>query len=168
VLQENLYIECQLSSLGEGGRYALDVASDTRWDKWGSTRHYDLLSGCSVAFGLRANLPIGIEPMSSACIKCSKGIEHDADVCSRNYEGSSKGMEAAGAAKIVKRLFENEENKCYVANLVTDDDSSVRKIVTHSYREQLAASVITDADWPRYTPTGKRIPITDYCPSSMQ
>jgi hypothetical protein len=54
-------------------------------------------------------------------------------------------------------LFENEENKCYVANLVTDDDSSVRKILTHSYRKQLAASVITDADWPRYA-NGKKKP----------
>jgi hypothetical protein len=102
VLKENLHIECQLSPLGEGGRYALEVASDTRWDKWGSTCRYDSLSSCSIAFSLRTNLPIGIEPMSSACIKCSKCIEHDADVCSRNYEGSSKGMEAAGAAKIVK------------------------------------------------------------------
>jgi hypothetical protein len=157
VLEENLHIECQLSPIGEGGRFALEVASDTRWDKRGSTRRYDSLSGCSVAFGLRANLPIGIEPMSSVCIKCSKGIDHEPDVCPRNYEGSAKGMEATGAAIIVKRLFENEDNKCYVARLVTDDDSSVRKILTHSYREQLAASVISDADWPRYA-NGKKKP----------
>jgi hypothetical protein len=32
-LDENLHIECQLSPVGKGGRRALDVASDTRWDK---------------------------------------------------------------------------------------------------------------------------------------
>jgi hypothetical protein len=158
VLDENLFIECRLSHLHEEkGRYALEVASDTRWDKRGSTRRYDSLSGCSVAFGLRANLLIGIESMSSACIKCSKHIEHDADICPRNYEGSSKGMEASGAAKIVNRLFQNEEHKCYVASLVTDDDSSVRKILTHSYRDQVEASAMTDAEWPRYA-NGKKKP----------
>jgi hypothetical protein len=123
VLEENLHIECKLSPLGQDGRHSLGVASDTRWDKCGSTRRYDSLSGCAVAFGLRSDLPIGIEPMSSACIKCKKGIHHEINVCPKNYEGSAKGMEAAGAAKIVKRLFANGTERCYVARLVTDDDS---------------------------------------------
>jgi hypothetical protein len=42
------------------------------------------------------------------------------------------------------------EDKCYVANLVTDDNSSVRKMLTHSYRELLEAFKITEAEWPRY------------------
>jgi hypothetical protein len=157
VLDENLYIECQFNPKGEDGRYTLEVASDTRWDKRGSTRRYNSLSGCSVAFGLRAKLPIGIETMSSVCIKCTKGILHDADVCPKNYQGSSKGMEVTGAAAIVKRLFENVYHKCYVANLVTDDDSSVRNFLTHSYREQLEAAIITEAEWPRYA-NGKKKP----------
>jgi hypothetical protein len=115
VLEENLHIECMLSPAGEGGRGALDVASDTRWDKRGSTCRYDSLSGCSVAFGLRSELPIGIEVMSSICIKCKKGRPHDPDVCPKNHAGSAKGMEAAGAAKIVNRLFLNEEDPCYVS-----------------------------------------------------
>jgi hypothetical protein len=53
ILEENLHIECELSPLGGGGRHALDMGSDTRWDKRGSTCHYDSLSGCAVAFGLR-------------------------------------------------------------------------------------------------------------------
>jgi hypothetical protein len=50
VLDENLHIECKLSPVGLDGRHALDVASDTRWDKRGSSRRYDSVSGCSVAF----------------------------------------------------------------------------------------------------------------------
>jgi hypothetical protein len=150
ILEENLHIECQLSPLGADGRSALDVASDTRWDKRGSTRRYDSLSGCAVAFGLRSDLPIGIEAMSSACIKCKRGIPHDESVCPKNYAGSSKGMEATGAVEIVRRLFANAEDKCFIANLVTDDDSSVRKILTHSYRDLLAAGRATERECPRY------------------
>ena len=155
VLEENLHIECLLSPVGQDERRALDVASDTRWDKRGSSRLYNSLSGCSVAFGLRAGLPIGIEAMSSVCIKCTKGITHEPDVCPKNYTGSAKGMEAAGAAKIVCRLFLNDKEKCYVAHLVTDDDSSVRKILTHSYQELIDALQCTIDDWPRYGKDGK-------------
>jgi hypothetical protein len=156
VLDENLHIECMHSPLGQDGRYALDVASDTRWDKRGSTRRYDSLSGCSVAFGLRTNLPIGIEDMSQVCIKFKNGLLHDDDVCPKNYAGSAKGMEATGAARIVSRLFQNVDDKCYVANLVTDDDSSVRKILTHSYRELVGALRMSDAEWPRFANGRKR------------
>ena len=155
ILEENLHIECLLSPIGDGGRRALDVASDTRWDKRGSGRTYNSLSGCSVAFGLRSQLPIGIEAMSSVCIKCTKGTEHDEDTCPKNYDGSAKGMEASGAAKIACKLFLNENDKCYIAQLVTDDDSSVRKILTHSYQDLIDALQWTVDDWPRYGPDGK-------------
>jgi hypothetical protein len=105
VLEENLHIECSLSPKGDDGRSVLDVASDARWDKRGSSRRYDSMSGCSVAFGLRSKLPIGIEVMSSVCLKCAKGIDPDPDVCPKNCTGSSKGMEAAGATRIVSRLL---------------------------------------------------------------
>jgi hypothetical protein len=36
VLDQNLHIECMLSPVGNQGRCALDVASDTRWDKRGA------------------------------------------------------------------------------------------------------------------------------------
>jgi hypothetical protein len=83
VLDEHLHIECQLSPVGTGGRHALlDVASDTGWDKRGSSRLYD-------------------------SINCTKGTDHDASVYPKNYEGSSKGMEATGAVRIVRKLFQN-------------------------------------------------------------
>jgi hypothetical protein len=73
--------------------------------------------------------------MSSICIKCKKDHQDEAAVCPRNYDGSLKGMEAAGKAKIVCQLFVNDEDKCYISHLVTDDDLSVRKILTHSYQD---------------------------------
>jgi hypothetical protein len=163
VLEENLHIECMLSPVGNQGRRALDVASDTHWDKRGSTRRYDSLSGCTVTFGLKSNLPIGMEAMSSICIKCKKGLEHNESLCPKNYDGSAKGMEASGAATIVRRIFENIHDKCYVSRLVTDDDSSVRKILTHSYRDLLAANRITEDECPRYA-NGKKKPDNSLLP----
>ena len=139
VLEENLHIECVLSPIGDGGCRALDIASDTRWDKRGSGRTSNSLSGCSVAFGLRSQLPIGIEAMSSVCIKCTKGTDHDEAICLKNCDGAAKGMEASGAAKIACKLFLKENDQCYIAHLVTEDDSSVRKILTHSYQDLIGA-----------------------------
>ena len=59
-------------------------------------------------------------------------------------------MEASGAAKIACRLFLNPNENCYIANLVTDDDSSVRKILTHSYQGLIDALQMTVDEWPRY------------------
>ena len=33
IFEENLHIACLLSPIGDGGHHALDVTSDTRWDK---------------------------------------------------------------------------------------------------------------------------------------
>jgi hypothetical protein len=42
-------------------------------------------------------------------------------------------------------------DECYVVSCpVTDNDSSVRKILTNSYRELLAANRITEEECPRY------------------
>jgi hypothetical protein len=157
VLEEYLHIECMLSPAGEGGRRALDVASDTRWDKQGSTRRCDSLSGCSVAFGCRSELPIGIEVMSSICIKCKKGHPHDSDVSPKNCAGSAKGMEAAGAAKYFNRLFLNEEDPCHILHLVTDNNSLVGTILTHSRQDLIDSLQWTIDDWPRHA-NGKKKP----------
>jgi hypothetical protein len=150
VVKENLQIECDLSPVGKDGRKALDVAADTRWDKRGSGRKYDSLSGCSVAMGLKSQLPIGIEPMSTVCNKCRLKITHDADCCPKNYDGSAKGMEACGQARICTDIYSDEELWAYIATLITDDDASVRKILTHSFKALVEAGLMAEEDWPRY------------------
>ena len=93
--------------------------------------------------------------MSSVCNKCTKGIEHEADICPKHYNGSSKGMEASGAAKIACRLFLNLKENCYTANLITDNDSLVRKLLRHSYQELIDALQMTVDKWPRSGQDGK-------------
>jgi hypothetical protein len=66
-------------------------------------------------------------------------------------------MEVTGAAKIVCQLFVNEEDKCYISHLITDDDSSIREILTHSYQDMIEALVSTIDDWP-CSPNGQKKP----------
>jgi hypothetical protein len=147
VLAKNLSIEGALSPVGEDGRHGLAVASDTRWDKRGTTRQCGSLSGCAVAFGLQTAVPLGVEAMASMCMKCTKNIDHEPDACSNNCTGSSKGMEAAGAAKTANILHGDAINKCCAGRLITDNDLSVRKILTHLHKEQLETLEIP---WPRH------------------
>jgi hypothetical protein len=168
ILEENLVIECELSPMGEDNRKAVDACSDNRWDKQGSMRRYNSQSGTSVFMGLRSKLPIGLECMSSVCIKCTKGKAHDPSICPKNYDGTAKGMEAVGAVKILIRIFENKNVRCYIDKLVTDDDSSVRKKSTHSYRELIDAGRMTEAEWPRYDGAGRaKKPDTGVLPIGM-
>jgi hypothetical protein len=150
VLEENLATEAEMSPVAADGRRELAVCSDTRWDKRGSSRRYDSLSGCSVFIGLRANMPIGIECMSGVCIKCTKGLSHKVDVCPKNYTGRAKGMESYGAAKIAQRMFDNPSVQVHIHSLVTDNDSSVRRILTHSFKKKVDVGRMAASDWPRY------------------
>ena len=131
ILEENLRLEIEASPRVVNSRTALSVSSDARWDKRGSGRRYDSLSGCSVMLGNRTKLVIAVEAMSQVCSKCRKGTPHEDSLCPKNYDGSSKGMEAEGAARIARRLFES--HKVFIKEYVSDDDSSCRKILTHSF-----------------------------------
>jgi hypothetical protein len=57
-------------------------------------------------------------------------------------------MEAAGAAKIVCRLFANEEDKCYIS---------------HSYQDMIKVLVCTIDDWSRYS-NGQKKPNNGFLP----
>jgi hypothetical protein len=71
------------------------------------------------------------------------------ECCPKNYDKSSKGMEACGAARFVERIFLQKEDKCYVARMVTDDNATVCKVLTHSFQELLDTGRATAEDWPR-------------------
>ena len=54
--------------------------------------------------------------------------EHE---CPRNYQGSSKAMEAHGALSLVKKLDQATNSKLYVEAFVTDDDTSIRSLLSY-------------------------------------
>ena len=75
-------------------------------------------------------------------------MEHDAVDCSKTYEGSSKGMEAAGAETIMKNVFEHTEVDAYLATVVMDDDSSTKAKLCHPFDLALELGIIDK--WPTY------------------
>ena len=49
-----------------------------------------------------------------------------------NYHASSKGMEADAAfLSLVMKLDKDYDSKLYIENFVTDDDSSIRALLSH-------------------------------------
>jgi hypothetical protein len=63
-------------------------------------------------------------------------------------------MEACGAARIVECLFQGDDDKCYIAHLVTHDDASVGKILSHSFKDMLNTRMMKTGQ--HGTQTGKR------------
>jgi hypothetical protein len=85
--------------------------------------------------------------MSKRCSKCEAKKEHLPEFCSKNYEGSSKGMEATGALRNFLNLFDSLD--VYVREFVMDDDASRKTILKHSYKTLLDAGFFDMVDWPK-------------------
>jgi hypothetical protein len=126
------------SLLNDQGKISLSVAGDPRWDKRvevGGKK--DSIYSCSAFNGNWSQLTVGLEPMSQTCIKCTTGAKHDTNICSKNYEGCSKGTEAVGTAWITSRLFET--GKVVIGEHVGDADSSYHAVMKHLFRKLIDA-----------------------------
>ena len=96
--------------------------------KRGPGKAYNSLSGVGNLIGSETNMVIGVETFSKSCITCEraearkeKPKEHD---CRRNWTGSSKRMEPAGAVNIFKEI-EAEGHGHKISKLIGDDDASM-------------------------------------------
>ena len=56
---------------------------------------------------------------------------HDVELCPRNVECTSKGMEVIGSSEIVDRIF--ERYPAYVGG----DDLSTKRVLRHSYQDEV-------------------------------
>jgi hypothetical protein len=111
--------------------------------------------------GNQTKLVIAIKSMSQVCSQCWKGVAHQDLLCPKNYDGSSKGMEAEGTARTCRRLFKTEA--VLIEEYVSDDDSSCCKILTHSFSDLIQAGQLADALWPRYA-SGQKKPDSGLLP----
>ncbi|CAG2233936.1 unnamed protein product [Mytilus edulis] len=106
------------------------------WQKRGSGRKYDSMSGVGVAIGNETGKVLEREIRSKNCRTCSywegKGTEAALHDCPRNWYGTSKGMEPDVGVSLIKKL---EEKKCTVSTLIMDDDattmSKIRQNIDH-------------------------------------
>jgi hypothetical protein len=142
-----------------GGKIPLTVGFDMGWQ---GGKAFNSLSGHAFLVDVNQGKVIAKKHYSKMCAKCStyekKGLG-EADVpahnCSKNYDGSSKGMEASAALAMVlevyEQVFENGPGteKAFISQMVLDDDASTRAILSHSLSEL--------ANWP-VDANGKKLP----------
>ena len=95
------------------------------WQKISSGRIYDSSSGHAFIIGERRNGIIGMVLYSKACRKCDsaekRGEESEEHECTKNFEGSSKSMEASDILKMVEDAFHNQ---FFIADVFVSDDES--------------------------------------------
>jgi len=149
--------------VASSARVPIDVSMDGAWQKKGSGRKYNSLSGHNIAIGARLKGILSYVVYSKICWvhasaekKGEEAREHD---CPRNYEGSSKGMEAKGAVQLTENIFAS--GFAWVRSLITDDDSSTRANVAHSFED--LAETVTDFVWPRGGRTIKKLKAEESC-----
>ena len=104
----------------------IGIKYDMQWQKRGSGRKYDSLSGVGTCIGNKTGLVLGCEVRSKDCRICSlmkaanKPVTDHA--CNCNWAGTSKGMEPDVAISIVKKIEETKQ--CNVNVLVMDEDAT--------------------------------------------
>ena len=67
--------------------------------------------------------------------------------CPKNYEGPSKSMEVQA---ILELTIEAWESGIYaIGTIVSDDDTTMKAQLKHSYKQLIAANKMTNESWPR-------------------
>jgi hypothetical protein len=135
----------------ENGWVRLTCSFDMGWQKPG--RLYNSLSGHAFLICVLTRKVIAMRVLSKKCQKCTtymaKGVMVEdvlAHNCSKNYDGSSKGMEATAALDMVKGVFENQKVRACVTKMVIDDDASTCALLSHSLSEM--AQQVVNFEWP--------------------
>ncbi|XP_063448459.1 uncharacterized protein LOC134727990 [Mytilus trossulus] len=120
----NEALEKELAAV-EQKKGSLVVAVDAGWQKRGSGRAYDSKSGHCSMIGPETGKIINYSVRSKECRVCSRAESRNESprkhACYRNWEGSSKGMEADMVIEMVKDV---QSKGCTVAALVGDEDST--------------------------------------------
>jgi hypothetical protein len=148
IIDENVEKEKQLSEQNTAGQYLFCVSIDAGWNNRGSGKSYDSDSGHHITVGNRSGLVVALHYMSRRCAKCEigelqdKDNPHDKSVCSRNYTGSSKGMEAHGALKSCLHLHLNRNVVWEI--MVMDDDSSTQNLLRWNFAEAIDKQMMTE------------------------
>ena len=132
----------------------LTMSYDMGWSKRSSGHRYDSLSGHGFLVGAHSRKIVLAQVTSKYCKLCSsaeaKGEQVETHECPRNYKGSSKAMEADGALSLVTKLDRKTDSKVFVESLVTDDDSSIRAILSHPSKGKQKGQLSEHIPQPRF------------------
>ena len=127
-MQEMLAKEVEATSKGKGiivdniednkqNKIGLTVSYDMGWNKRSSGNRYDSMSGHCFYIGCRTKKIISSHVTSRKCKICDnakkRGEAPTYHECPRNYEGSSKGMEAQNALHLLVKLVKDDKISSY-------------------------------------------------------
>ena len=115
---------------------ALTVSFDMGWGKRSSGNRYDSISGHALKIGVLSDKILTAAVSSKMCIICSNAENIDEEppdhICPRNYEGSSKAMEADAALHLYENMFYNSNKQLTLKAIVADDGSTMRALLCHT------------------------------------
>ena len=120
------------------------------WQKRSSGHKYDSTSGHGFMLGARTKKIIDSQCMSKECRVCTKYAndetpppDHD---CVKNHIGSSKSMEPEAIFRMVNRAF--DVLMFTVAVITSDDDSSMKSTLKHSWQLLIEKGFMKKSEWP--------------------
>ena len=143
----------------------LTVCYDMGWNKRSSGTRYDSVSGHGLMIGAYTKKVIGYKSLSKECSVCLKLMrklgekKHDnlpegedeekpeAHECVKNHQGSSKSMECEAILELVKEAY--FERNFVVGTIVADDDTTMKKILRHDYKDMVRRGVLDKKKWPK-------------------
>jgi hypothetical protein len=133
---ENFIEEKKLSEKDKQDRSKFCISVDAGWNNCGLGKSYNSDSGHHLMVGNRSGEVVALHYMSKCCSKCEKETktfrsrEHDDSICSQNYFGCSKEMEAHDALESV--TYFHEKHVVVMEEYIMmemDDDSSSENIL---------------------------------------
>jgi len=114
----------------------VEALFDMGWQVRSSLGKYGSSTGHALLIGARLKLVLDSAVFNKKCGLCTKYEkriaslhnvpEHD---CVKNYEGSSKAMEAAALVKMISRA--PDEKGISICTVISDDDSNARSKAKH-------------------------------------
>ena len=92
-------------------RVGITVLFDIGWNKRSSSNRYDSLSGHELMIGYLSKKTVENIVSSKMCRVCNSAEENSEDppdhICAKNYDGSSKAIEADATLHLYKKLYQS-------------------------------------------------------------
>jgi len=141
----------------------LTVGYDMGWNKRSSGHKYDSTSGHGFLVGGLTKKIVGFKVMSKHCNECNAWTNNDLPVpphdCTKNHVGTSKSMETEAIFRLVTEAY---FNRCFcISVIISDDDSTMKANLRHSWRELIDNGLLDPGNWPRTAGGAKKKIMSD-------
>ena len=120
----------------------IDISVDAAWQKRGSQRSYNSLSGFSSTIGKRTKKVVHFSSRIKKCHVCSKAVQNKRTpikhTCHQNWHGSAKAMEPD---MFVERVKDSTSDGVKIAKVAGDDDNTgMNRIRQHGHSDIIKES----------------------------